>query len=296
MILTHSGTTCAGPINSCDRIKSCSKCAASFTCGFGADGCWCDDLTVSTSTLKALRAEFANCLCQSCLIQYANQVDTHEGSYFCSWSGGKDSSIALHRAIKKSGLPGTLLTMMIEAGDRSRSHGIPSFVLEEQARCLGVPIRFKATSWTDYEESFLRELRALKELGFERGLFGDIDLEHHREWVERVCAAEIVQPWLPLWQTSRVDLLKELLEAGYRAEIVAIKDGALPREFLGRVLDADMIAEFRGFGIDLCGEKGEYHTLVTNGPIFSRPLEILHERQVLRDGYWFSDVSLRRKE
>lgn len=213
---------------------------------------------------------------------------------FCSWSGGKDSSLALFRAIKKGYAPNFLLTMMIESGERSRSHGIPKNVLEEQAKLLNIPILFCSTSWEKYTERFLEETKSLKSLGTLKGIFGDIDIEIHRQWVENTCSANDITPWIPLWQSDRKALLEELFGYGFQAEIIAVKDGVLPPSYLGRVLTPNLIKDFKNLDIDLCGEVGEYHTLVTNGPCFKKPLEIIHKEQVLRDGYWFSDVSLKR--
>ena len=215
-----------------------------------------------------------------------------KSNIFCSWSGGKDSTFALYKVIQTGNQPSYLLTMMIETGDRSRSHGIPKNVLQEQASCLGLPIRFCATSWQSYTENFRRELHSFKEAALDIGIFGDIDVEGHLEWVQTVCRDEEVEAWLPLWHSDRAALIHDMLEAGFRIEIVVVKDGVLSENFLGRVLDKDLVKEFEAIGIDLCGENGEYHTIVTDGPIFHRPLNIQHGQRVLRDGYWFSDVSL----
>lgn len=214
------------------------------------------------------------------------------GSFFTSWSGGKDSSLALYRAIAQGAKSSALLTMMIEDGQRSRSHGLPRSVLEAQARCLDIPIRFCSTSWPSYTANFKKELNALKESDIGCGVFGDIDLENHRLWVEGVCSEAGVQPWLPLWKEPRTTLLNELLSGGFRAEIIAVKDGVLSPDFLGRTLDKHIVDEFCEIGIDLCGEAGEYHTVVTDGPIFNYPLAIEHGQKVLKDGYWFLDVSV----
>jgi diphthine-ammonia ligase len=219
-------------------------------------------------------------------------VACYQDMFFCSWSGGKDSSLALYRAIKAGGCPCCLLTMMIETGERSRSHGIPKNVLEEQARCLGIPIRFCSTSWQFYTEQFLENLNFFKDLEIEKGVFGDIDIESHRQWVENVCNTKKITAWLPLWQEPRTILLDELISAGFRAEIVAVKEGVLSPHYLGKILNNEILEEFKILGIDLCGEAGEYHTIVTDGPIFKQPLHIIHGKQVLKDGCWFSDVSL----
>jgi diphthine-ammonia ligase len=212
--------------------------------------------------------------------------------FFCSWSGGKDSALALYKTIQVGGKLSFLLTMMTETGERSRSHGIPKYVLEEQAICIGLPIRFCATSWNLYTENFLKELNFSRNAEIFNGVFGDIDIEAHYEWIETICHLGEISPWLPLWHMDRLTLLNELISLGFCAEIVAVKDGVLSPSHLGKTLDASLIDEFRNLGIDLCGETGEYHTIITNGPIFKKPLRISHGKQVLYDGYWFSDISL----
>jgi uncharacterized protein (TIGR00290 family) len=226
------------------------------------------------------------------MFQNTSIIACYHNNFFCSWSGGKDSTLSLYKAIKEGGNPCFLLTMMIETGDRSRSHGIPKEVLEEQARCIAIPIRFCSTSWKSYTENFLEELNFFKNLEIQKGIFGDIDIESHRQWVQNVCNIAKIIPCLPLWQAERTALLNEFIKAGFHAEIVAVKDGVLPPTYLGKTLNDELIEEFRILGIDLCGEAGEYHTIVTDGPIFKKPLHIKHGKQVLRDGYWFSDISL----
>jgi len=103
--------------------------------------------------------------------------------FFCSWSGGKDSSLALYRAIKEGGKPCFLLTILTEDNQRSRSHGLLSGLIEKQALALGIPLIFRAASWENYEEAFTSAICALREQGIETGVFGDIDIEEHREWV-----------------------------------------------------------------------------------------------------------------
>lgn len=224
--------------------------------------------------------------------QTSSVSECYNSNFFCSWSGGKDSSLALYKAIKAGGIPSFLLTVMIETGDRSRSHGIPRNVLEEQSRRIGIPIQFCSTSWQLYTENFLKELAFFKNLEIQKGVFGDIDIESHLQWVQSTCNTEKIVAWLPLWRTERKELLHELIKTRFRAEIIAVKDGTLSPSYLGKTLNEKIIEEFSDLGIDLCGESGEYHTIVTDGPIFKQPLHIIHGKQVLRDGYWFSDVSL----
>lgn len=211
--------------------------------------------------------------------------------FFCSWSGGKDSCLALYRAIQGKGLPKALFTMLTEDGERSRSHGLPPDLIKAQSEALGIPLVVCESSWADYEDNFLAVIRRFKERGIECGVFGDIDLEAHLEWVERVCSTEAIRPYEPLWKEARQDILKEFLDLGFEATVIVTKQGTLDNSFLGRTLDLKVIADMVEAGIDASGEEGEYHTVVTDGPIFSFPIYLEKKEKVFRDGYWFLDVS-----
>jgi len=210
---------------------------------------------------------------------------------FCSWSGGKDSALALHEAILAGARPRLLVTMMTADGARSRSHGLHRSVLRAQADAIGVPIRFGAASWSGYEPAFAGLVGEAVAAGAATGVFGDIDIEGHREWVERVCARAGAEARLPLWRRERRRVVERLLEAGFEAVIVAVRDGALPESLLGRRLDRATLAEIEAAGVDLAGEQGEYHSLVVDGPIFDRPVAVDPGGRSLRDGVWFLDVT-----
>lgn len=215
--------------------------------------------------------------------------------FVCSWSGGKDSCLALYRAMQAGAGPASLLSMLCEDGQRSRSHGLLPAVLEAQAASLGMPLVTRMASWPDYESVFVAALRELRGLGVEAGVFGDIDLEDHRLWEEKVCSAAGIEAYLPLWQTDRLTLLGEFLSLGFGALIVVTNAEKLGREYLGRALDRELVCEFERMGIDPSGEEGEYHTVVTDGPIFSEPVRLETGKQTLHEGYWFLDVRLKRK-
>lgn len=210
---------------------------------------------------------------------------------FCSWSGGKDSALALHEAARAGAVPRLLVAMMTEAGERSRSHGLSRGVLEAQAAALGLPIAFGAASWDGYEEELGRVLAAgVAEHGTPVGIFGDIDIERHRLWVETVARRAGAEACLPLWQRDRRALMDDLLGAGFKAMIVAVRDGVLPPELLGRTIDAALVEEIERAGADAAGENGEYHSLVLDGPLFQRPLAVEPGERSLRDGVWFLDA------
>lgn len=215
-----------------------------------------------------------------------------DASFFCSWSGGKDSTLALYRAMREGGKPKYLLNMMTEDAERSRSHGLPISVIQKQALSLNIPLITCATSWNDYENKFVAKITKFKEEGIEIGVFGDIDLELHREWVEKVCSSAGIQACEPLWKEARSSLLKELIDEGFKTLIISVKENILGKKFLGKKLTTDLIREIELLGIDASGEAGEYHTVVTDGPIFSFPIHLEMKGQVARDGYRFLDVSV----
>lgn len=219
-------------------------------------------------------------------------VELNGREFFSSWSGGKDSCLALYRAMQRGGVPRRLFTMLSEDGLRSRSHGLPPSVIAAQAAALRIPALTGRAGWDDYEAVFLASLAELRAAGLTDGVFGDIDLEPHREWVERVCGQRQITAHLPLWQEPRRDLLAEFIGAGFMATIVAVCDARLPSYFLGRQMDWSLVAELEAAGVDACGEEGEFHTVVTGGPLFSAPLNLVHGEVVGHSGYSFLVVTL----
>jgi len=212
--------------------------------------------------------------------------------FFCSWSGGKDSCLALYHAIQNGGKPHSLLTILSEDGVRSRSHALPRLLIEEQARKLGLRAFFRSASWQQYEEEFISALHEFRKSGIEVGVFGDIDVDSHREWVQRVCAIAGIAPVHPLWKRDRRELLEEFIGLGFKAQIVVINEQKLDKNFLGKTIQAQTINEMEEAGIDPSGELGEYHTVVTDGPIFCSKVEIKTVGQEHHDGYWFLKVDL----
>jgi uncharacterized protein (TIGR00290 family) len=191
---------------------------------------------------------------------------------FFSWSGGKDSMLALHRALESGYDVRALLAMFDETGERSRSHALPPHLMQAQADALGIPLVMRQASWRDYEAVFTEQLQAFAAEGITHGLFGDIDLQPHRDWEEKVCAAAGITAVLPLWQEARRALVDELLALGYRARIVCVDARFLGEPFCGREFDAGFIADLPPT-VDACGENGEFHSFVFDGPRFAMPVE-----------------------
>jgi uncharacterized protein (TIGR00290 family) len=184
---------------------------------------------------------------------------------FSSWSGGKESALATYKAISQGYQVSYLVNFISEDGERSRSHGIKANVLALQAEAIGIPLIQVKTSWEDYEENFKKVVRELKSKGIEGGVFGDIDLEEHGEWIERVCAELEIKPLLSLQGIKPGELLADLWQSRFKAIVVTTR---LEESLLGRGLGKAFPSEIQKFGCHPCGESGEYHTFVTNGPIF----------------------------
>ncbi len=136
--------------------------------------------------------------------------------FFCSWSGGKDSCLALNRAIEGGGRPACLVTMLVEDGTRSRSHDLPVRLLEDQARSLGIPLVTCPTSWDEYESRFIMVLQGVAARGIEIGIFGDIDFEPHLEWTQKTCETAGLKAVSPLFGSSREDLLDEFFRKSFK--------------------------------------------------------------------------------
>lgn len=203
-----------------------------------------------------------------------------------SWSGGKDSCLAFYKAMQDGLEVSHLLNMAVDG----RSHGLDRSLIGAQSTAMGVPLVQKVVSWDTYEEEFKKALRELKGEGVEGGIFGDIDLQVHRDWVENTCAEVGIKPFLPLWKRERGGLIEEFVSAGFEAVIVCVRADVLDRRWLGRKIDKEFARDISKENVDPCGEGGEYHTLVVDGPTFGKKLEILESAEEQRNGKWFLDV------
>lgn len=211
---------------------------------------------------------------------------------FVSWSGGKDCCLALNRAVK-NGMDIRYLANMVTAdGKRSCSHGINSLVIKKQAQALEIPIVQKPTTDKNYEEVFIGTLKDFKKEGVTGGVFGDIDFSPHREWIERVCRNAGITPYLPLWQESQQTLMEEFIDTGFVSVIVAVKADLLRKKVLGRVIDHEFLDYIAGSKkrITPCGEAGEFHSLVVDGPVFKKRLLITESKKVTRGEHHFLEI------
>ena len=211
---------------------------------------------------------------------------------FVSWSGGKETSLAFYRATRNKDVAvSRLLNMVSEDGKHCCSHGINSKLLQRQAEAIGVPLIQRRATWDTYEREFKKAISHIREENINTGIFGDIDIQAHKDWEERVCKEEGLGAVLPLWNGKREELLDEFIKAGFKAVIVVTNANYLGEEWLGREINKEFIEDVRAMGkVDLCGEKGEYHTFVYDGPIFKNPVQFNLGEKIFRDNYWFLDL------
>lgn len=196
------------------------------------------------------------------------------GSTAISWSGGKDSMLALLR-LRDAGLAPTHFVTMLDADGTSKSHALPSAVLQAQVECLGG--RWMGVRVPDapgaYAAAFDAALADCIRRGVRRMAFGDIDLQAHRDWLQARCTAVGLEAVFPLWGEARVELAREVIDRGIRARLVVVDTAHLDARFCGRDYDPSLLAELPP-GCCPCGEDGEFHTLVVDGPGFRRPLAV----------------------
>jgi uncharacterized protein (TIGR00290 family) len=210
--------------------------------------------------------------------------------FVSSWSGGKDSCYACMFAIAQGMQPVALLNMMNENGQVSRSHAIPKQILEKQAAALQLPLFTSPASWSDYQVIFIRSLQLLiEQQEINTAVFGDIDLQAHRDWEEMVCQKAGIEAVLPLWQRNRKELVLEMIKQPMKAFIVSCNE-TMGKRFLGRLLDEKLIEELETINVDACGENGEYHTLVVNCPLFSEEILVDFGEKRHYGNYWFIEM------
>lgn len=213
-----------------------------------------------------------------------------------SWSGGKDSCLACYKAMLEGHNPLFLVNFISGDCGRVSFHGTPAYLIGEQADALGIQLVQRSTSTEEYEHRFKSVVKGLVYDGVEGMVFGDIYLQEHRDWVERVCGEIGLTPIEPLWGMRAEDVYRMFIDSGFEAVIVSVKPRLVGREWVGRSVDSSFLEYLTISGIDVCGEKGEYHTFVTDGPIFKRRIKVLEFRLVERDGACFADIVKYRVE
>lgn len=194
-------------------------------------------------------------------------------SFVMSYSCGKDSTLALHKMLTLGGAPTALLVMFNSGDGRSFFHGADGALLERYSAALQIPLLRVPSCGEDYHLAMEEALRKAKKAGAEFACFGDIDIEGHRIWGEECCRNAGLSALYPLWHANREENAREVINLGYKCVIKSIDNTKLPKSMLGKILDEALLEEMAQCGIDVCGENGEYHTLVVDGPIFRSPIQ-----------------------
>ena len=190
-----------------------------------------------------------------------------------SWSGGKDSCLALEHAASRGLRADTLLTM-VDPGGLSKSHSLPTDLLAAQANALGARLLPVVADVKDYGAVFLATLRSLREAGTTHMVFGDIDLQAHRDWLEPLCRSAEIEAVFPLWGMTRKAVASDILERGIRATVVCVDTRWLDESFCGVPYDQTFLDRLPQ-GVCPCGENGEFHTFVWDAPSFSEPIRCI---------------------
>jgi len=216
------------------------------------------------------------------------------------WSSGKDSAWALHAMRRQNRTEnGTeivgLLTVLTETYGRVSMHGVREEVLAAQAEAAGLPLHRVAipTPCSDeiYRRAMGRAIEAAKRQGVTQIVFGDLFLEDVRAYREKMLSGTGIEPKFPLWQCPTHELAREMIAAGLVAHVTCLDPTKVPRDLAGHVFDRDLLRRLPGEA-DPCAERGEFHTCVSAGPMFARPIPVEVGETVEREGFVFADLTL----
>jgi diphthine-ammonia ligase len=213
----------------------------------------------------------------------------------CCWSSGKDSCYACWKALSEGHDIRYLVNFVSLAGfGKNAFHGVKSKIVNLQSEAMKVPMIQRETTWEDYEQAFREVLGKLRESGIEGLVTGDIDMIEHRTWTENICDEFGLKALMPLWKRDREEILRGFIDDGFESIVVCLKADSCDDRWLGRKIDQRFMAELqdysRSHSFDICGENGEYHTFVIDGPSFQKHISITTGNKVFNEGYWFQDI------
>lgn len=206
---------------------------------------------------------------------------------FC-WSSGKDSAMALHEVLKRPDIYTvvSLLTTVTEDYDRVSMHGVRNNLLELQSRSLNIPLQKviiqKGSTNNDYEIKMEEVLQVFEQQGVTAVVFGDIFLEDLRKYREDNMAKLKMSALFPLWKRNTKLLAQSFIDSGFKAIISCVDTKVLDSSFAGREFDSQFLSDLPA-SVDPCGENGEFHTFVYDGPIFEKKIPVSRGEIVLRD-------------
>lgn len=223
-----------------------------------------------------------------------------------NWSGGKDSSLALYKLLQTKQYDVVcLLTSLSQKHQRVSMHGVRIELMQEQAQRIGIPLNTfeipEAATMEAYEAVMKNTLTNLTQQGVSVSAFGDIFLEDLRKYREEKLATLNIKAIFPLWKIPTKDLVREFIQLGFKTVVTCVDDRYLDKSFAGRVIDEQFLADLPP-NVDPCGENGEFHTFVVDGPIFSSPIpykigEVIHRTyntenssSQLNNGFWYADI------
>lgn len=208
------------------------------------------------------------------------------------WSGGKDSCFACYKAKLSNYDIRYILNFTYIDPQGASAHNLNPAIIADQAQSIGIQLIQRTTTRENYENNFKEVVNGLKKQEIEAIVFGDIYLQEHKDWIEEVCRRLNIIPMFPLWGLDTNDILNEFIDLGFKAIIVSVRKDILGKEWLGRNLDADFLKDLKKNNneIDPCGEKGEFHTLVTSGPNFKNRIDIVESRVMPKLNHWNLDI------
>lgn len=205
--------------------------------------------------------------------------------YLSSWSGGKDSCLACYRAIKE----GIKVSHLVHFVRKNNLHGVSADLIRLQAELSGIPIVQREIISDNFETEFKETIKKIK--GIEGMVFGDIYLEEHRTWIEKVCEDLSIKACFPVWGVDTRELFNIFIDEGFEAIVVSARKEVIEKEWIGHRVDKEFLNYLISRpGVDVCGENGEYHTFVIAGPLFKGRISITDTEVFERDNHWFLDI------
>ena len=211
--------------------------------------------------------------------------------YLTSWSGGKDSCFACYRAIQNGYKISYLVNFISKEYRRVSFHGIEARLIRLQSGLAGIQLVQGETTPDGYEQEFKKTVQSLIPQGIKGMVFGDLYLDEHRQWVERVCRELGIEAIEPLWKIDTEKILNDFINEGFEAVVVSSQKKFISKEWIGSKIDKGFLEYLKTKPeVDICGENGEYHTFVVGGPLFKGRINIKESEVIERDGYWFLDI------
>ncbi|MEW9076822.1 diphthine--ammonia ligase [Terrisporobacter glycolicus] len=208
--------------------------------------------------------------------------------FVLSYSGGKDCMLALYRKIQEGCIPVALLTTVKKSDCETWTHGLSYDLLEQVSKSLEIPVIYAECDVSEYEIKFEEKLKVAKEMGATSVVYGDIDIELHKQWgIDRAINTGLNYEF-PLWKENREKLVHEAIDNGFKAIIKKVNLDYMNEDFLGKTLTKELVEKIKSTGSDPCGENGEYHTFVVDGPIFNYRIEVKQDDFKSQNSYRFS--------